>query len=209
VKLQLRLLEARVDEKGRTGLAVLKRNVEHLERLVADVGDVARLEGGGLRIERRDIDLVALAKLTSESLAPQAAERQVQLTVEAPLALSVHADPGRITQVLYNLVGNALKFTPPGGSISIAIAREDGDVRIDVRDTGAGMRPDQLARLFKPFSQVHDPATVKRSEDKGTGLGLFITKGIVEAHGGRVTVRSAGPGLGSTFTVSLPVAAPT
>jgi PAS domain S-box-containing protein len=208
VKIQLHLLRTSVGPEGGPGLEVVRRNVEHLARLVDDVRDVARLEGEGLRIERQDMDLVEVARQAVETLAPAAAEREVAVAVEGPLALTVSADAGRLTQVLYNLVGNAVKFTPRGGAVTITLSREDGEVRVDVRDSGSGMRPEQLARLFKPFSQVHDPGVIQRPEDKGTGLGLFITKGIVEAHGGRVKARSAGPGLGSTFTFHLPVAGP-
>lgn len=207
LKLQVRLLQDRVDDRGREGLAILKRNVEHLQRLVEDVGDLARLEGGALRLDRRPLDLSALVRQAAESLAPAAAERGVALTADPDGPLPVEADAGRITQVLYNLVGNALKFTPAGGSITVRVAREDGMARVDVRDTGTGLRPDQLARLFQAFVQVHDPASVKRPEDKGSGLGLNISKGLVEAHGGSIQADSAGPGLGSTFTFRLPLAA--
>jgi PAS domain S-box-containing protein len=208
VKLQLRILQGLVGPEGAQNMAVLRRNVEHLERLVADVKDVARLEMGGLKVEPREVDLVSLARQAVETLQLPAAERRVAVQLEAPIALSVSADPGRLTQALYNLVGNALKFTPAEGTITVTIAKEGGEARVDVRDTGPGLRPDQLAKLFKPFSQVHDGNAIKRPEDKGSGLGLYISKGIAEAHGGRMAARSAGPGLGSTFTFFLPLDGP-
>jgi signal transduction histidine kinase len=208
VKIQLRLLRGRVGPEGENGLAIVQRNVEHIQRLVEDVKDVARLEGGDLKLRRQRADLRELARQAVESLAPAAAERQVRLDVEAPAPLPVDADAGRVTQVLYNLVGNALKFTPPGGRIEVAASAAGGFAGVRVRDTGAGMRPDQLERLFKPFSQVHDTAAVKRPEDKGSGLGLYISKGIVEAHGGSIAAESGGPGQGSTFTFRLALAGP-
>ncbi|HJQ93793.1 MAG TPA: PAS domain-containing sensor histidine kinase [Candidatus Thermoplasmatota archaeon] len=208
VKIQLRLLQDHVPADRKTGLAIVKRNVDHIQRLVEDIKDVARLEGGDLRLDRRPTDLAALARQAAETLAPSAAERQVEVALDAPAALPLHADAGRLTQVLYNLVGNALKFTPAGGRVELQVATLDGLAEVRVRDTGAGMRPDQLERLFKPFSQVHDPAAAKKPEDKGSGLGLYISKGIVEAHGGSVAAESGGPGHGSTFTFRLPVAPP-
>jgi signal transduction histidine kinase len=208
VKIQLRLLKQRMAPEAQNSLAIVQRNVEHVERLVADVRDVARLEGGELKIDRQDVDLAALAREAVETLASSAEDRQVRVAIGSPMALSVQADPGRLLQVLYNLIGNALKFTPPGGVVNITIAREAGEARVDVGDSGSGMRPDQLAGLFKPFSQVHDKGVITKVADRGTGLGLFISKGLVEAHGGRIEARSPGPGLGSTFTFWIPVAKP-
>jgi signal transduction histidine kinase len=206
IKLQLRLLKDAPDGQGAKGLDIIRRNTEHLERLVADVRDVAKLEGGDLKVFRKPVDVAELARQAVESLAPSAADRQVRLVAEVPGAAPLEADAGRVTQILYNLIGNALKFTPPGGQVTVGITKTDRDVEVEVRDTGNGMAPEQLSRLFKPFSQVHDPTALKRPEDKGTGLGLYISKGLVEAHGGAITVASDGPGRGSTFTFRLPVA---
>jgi PAS domain S-box-containing protein len=208
VRIQLRLLEGQVAEPGRRGLAIVKRNVEHVQRLVKDLRDVVRLEGGELRLDRRPTDLAELCRQAIDTLAPAAAERGVALEAQAPEPLQANVDPGRVTQVAYNLVSNALKFTPPGGRVALRAEASDGWATVSVADSGAGMRPDQMERLFRPFSQVHDPAAVKRPEDKGTGLGLYISKGLVEAHGGSIDVRSAGPGQGSTFTFRLPLAGP-
>jgi signal transduction histidine kinase len=167
-----------------------------------------RLEGGELRLSRRPTDLAELCRQAVDTLAPAAAERGVALEAHAPGPLQADLDPGRITQVVYNLVSNALKFTPPGGRVTVRAEASDGSATVSVTDTGAGMGPSQLDRLFRPFSQVHDPASVKRAEDKGTGLGLYISKGLVEAHGGSIRADSAGPGQGSTFTFRLPLAGP-
>lgn len=208
LRIQLRLLRDRIPPEGAKAFGIVHRNVEHLQRLVEDVKDVARLEGGALRLDLADVDIAVLARQAAESLAPGAAERQVQVAVHAPAPVRVAADPGRITQVLYNLVGNALKFTPPGGTITVSVRADADTVDVQVRDDGSGMRPDQVARLFQPFVQVHDAGTALRAEDKGSGLGLYISKGIVEAHGGTIGAASAGPGQGSTFTFRLPLAGP-
>jgi PAS domain S-box-containing protein len=208
VKIQLRLLDAQVSEAGQKGLGIVKRNVEHMQRLVEDLKDVVRLEGGELRLSRQDADLAELARQAVETLAPAAAERQVTLELAAPAKVPVSGDPGRLTQVLYNLVTNALKFTPPGGRVEVRAGAGGGWATVAVRDSGAGMKAEQLAGLFKPFSQVHDPASIRRPEDRGTGLGLYISKGLVEAHGGSIRADSDGPGHGSTFTFRVPLAGP-
>lgn len=107
--------------------------------------------------------------------------------------------------MLFNLVSKAVKFTPAGGTVRVEGKRTNGDVEVEVRDSGRGLAPDEVGRLFKPFSQVHDP---KETKERGTGLGLYICKGIVERHGGRVGVESAGLGHGSTFRFVLPIRSP-
>ena len=206
VKLQLRILKDSLAGQGAKGLDIIRRNTDHLERLVADVRDVARLEGGDLKVFRKPVDVADLARQAVESHGSSAAERQVRVVADVPASAPIQADAGRVTQVMYNLIGNALKFTPPGGQVTVAVTHTDNDVKVDVRDTGNGMTPEQIARLFKPFSQVHDPSAIQRAEDKGSGLGLYISKGLVEAHGGSIAASSDGPGTGSTFTFRLPVA---
>lgn len=208
VKIQLRILKDHVGPNGEKSLAILRRNIDHVQRLVEDVKDVARLEGSGLKLDRKPTDLADLARQALDTLGPSAAERQVHLALDAPPSLPAAVDPGRITQVMYNLVGNALKFTPTNGRIDIELARRDAHAEVQVRDSGSGMRPDQVARLFQPFVQVHEASEIRRPEDRGTGLGLFISKGIVEAHGGSIAASSGGPGQGSTFTFRLPLADP-
>jgi signal transduction histidine kinase len=115
----------------------------------------------------------------------------------------VVAYPSRIAQVLFNLVSNAVKFTPRGGRIEVRTSLRAGEVVVEVADTGLGLTPEQESRLFQPFSRVHAETHAAR----GTGLGLYITKGIVEQHGGRLWCHSDGPGLGTTFSFSLPAGA--
>lgn len=185
-------------------LDVIERNLNRQRRLIADVSDLARLEGGKLAMERQDCDLSELARETVESLQAPAKERGVHLVVDAGGDARAALDAGRISQVITNLVSNALKFTPPGKTIQVRTFGDADSVSLLVADQGSGMTQEQLGELFVPFCQVHDPAIVKRPEDKGTGLGLSICKGLVEAHGGQIKATSRGPGHGSTFTVTLP-----
>ncbi|MCA1819117.1 MAG: HAMP domain-containing histidine kinase, partial [Halobacteriales archaeon] len=142
----------------------------------------------------------------AESFQESAHERGVTLTVRASGPVPVEADHERLAQVLSNLLTNALKFTPAGGAVTLRVgAGPGGGAEVAVEDSGRGLTADEAARLFQPFSQVHDPGEVK---EPGTGLGLYICKGIVEAHGGRIQVKSAGRAHGSTFTFELPARPP-
>ncbi|MFP5502724.1 MAG: sensor histidine kinase, partial [Candidatus Sericytochromatia bacterium] len=135
------------------------------------------------------------------NLMPLADRKQQTLRLLPPPALpAIQADPQRLTQVLVNLIGNAIKFTPERGSIEVSIGREGPNLRIEVSDTGIGIHPKDLPKLFKPFSQLGSGNT---RDTTGTGLGLSITKALVEAHGGSVGVHSQ-PNRGSRFWVLLP-----
>jgi signal transduction histidine kinase len=145
---------------------------------------------------------VQLVAETHRSYAEAAAQRQVTLSWAGAKQAPLEADAGRLTQVLFNLVSNAVKFTPAGGHVQVEVEADGGAVRVCVRDSGAGLTAEQMGRLFQPFSQVHDGSF------GGTGLGLYISKGIVELHGGRIWCQSDGPGLGSSFAFEIPLAAP-
>lgn len=204
--LQVRLLrmkqagQAIEADNGRI-VDVLDRNLKRLSRLVQDMLDVARLQGGRLHLDVKPTDLRPLLAEVADTFSQEAVERGVALTVEAPPTLPAAADDARVAQVLHNLVSNAIKFTPAGGQVTVAGNVQDDHVLISVTDTGVGLSPDQAQQLFQPFSRVH------RDEHKapGTGLGLYISRGLVEWHGGTLAVESAGPGAGSRFTVRLPV----
>jgi signal transduction histidine kinase len=163
---------------------------------------MAKAEAGMLRIHPQAVDLETVVKTAVTSLLAQARLKGVTLDVATDGPLPLDADAQRVTQVLYNLVGNALKFTPPEGRVMVRASRQRESARVDVVDTGRGLTAEEAARLFRPFVQVHDPAEV---QDKGTGLGLFISKQLVEAHGGRIWVESPGRGHGSTFAFELPL----
>ena len=208
----IRLQFAVLDRAGDAGLApaqkkaldVLRRNFRRLGLLVQDMRDLTRIQSGKLHLAPAPHDIGRIAAEVVEALQEVAQNGGVSLQAKVASRLTAQADADRIAQVLFNLVGNAIKFTPAGGSVVVEAAAEGDAVLLRVRDTGRGLPPEAIAKLFQPFQQVHDPTTVK---EKGTGLGLFISKGIVEAHGGQLTVTSAGPGEGCTFTVALPAAA--
>jgi signal transduction histidine kinase len=166
------------------------------------------MDGDGFALDGKPLDVAVLAAQAVESLRPDGEARGVGLELRSSGPLPLEGDPVRLTQVLYNLIGNALKFTPAGGHVQVVTGLDGTQAQVAVRDTGSGMLPDQLSRLFKPFSQVHEAGALTRAMDKGTGLGLYISKGIVEAHGGSITAASGGPGQGSTFTFRLPLAGP-
>jgi PAS domain S-box-containing protein len=203
LRLQLHLLRsgglgALTDRQGHA-LLVLDRNVKRLSALVTDMLDVARIESGHLKIKPEPVAVKRLAAESIESFAETAHRVGVDIRIEVPDDLVVMADPARLTQVFYNLITNALKFTGDGGTVTVAAAREDDEAAIWVHDTGIGMTKEQMARLFHAFSQVHEDV------QHGTGLGLFICKGIIQEHDGTISVRSDGPGRGSTFRFTLPV----
>jgi PAS domain S-box-containing protein len=170
-----------------------------MHRLIEDLLDVARVEAGRLHLHREPQDLVRVISEATMMLEPLVAEKSLRLHEELPEYLPrVHVDARRIVQVLENLVSNAVKHTAPGGAIRIRAESTNGEVRIAVRDTGSGIPPENLPRLFDRFWQA---VGARRG---GAGLGLAIAKGIVEAHGGRIWVESE-VGVGSTFTFSLPL----
>lgn len=209
VRLQVDLLKMDVTgpltAQQRRALAILDRNVERLRALLEDVLQVARLQAGRLAVDKQDADLARLLLEAVETF--QEPARRAGVHIETRLAPGLHAyvDAKRITQVLFNLISNAIKFTPPGGSIVVEAEGSEEGVVFRVRDTGDGMKPEDISRLFQPFTQVHDRA---QRTQPGTGLGLYISKGIVDLHGGHIKAESEGLGKGATFTVALPRGAP-
>jgi signal transduction histidine kinase len=184
-------------EKQGEHLQRIRRAGERMNRLVQDLLDVAKLEAGRVAIAARPVAVAPMMSEAQEMLAPLAADKGLELqTVVADGLQPIVADEGRVIQVLSNLVGNAVKFTPAGGRIVIRADDAPGGVRFSVSDTGQGMSPDQLSKLFGRFWQAN-PA-----DRRGIGLGLSIAKGIVEAHGGRIWVESQ-PGAGTTFHFTL------
>jgi histidine kinase len=147
--------------------------------------------------------LEELVRHAVDSFRATYAEKSVVLEADVTGRMPVKADAQRLTQVLFNFLTNALKFTPEGGRVRV-VARADAEqAEVGVHDSGRGLTQREIDQLFKPFSQVHDP---KETKEKGTGLGLYICKGIVEEHGGRVWVESDGRGKGSRFAFSVPLA---
>jgi signal transduction histidine kinase len=168
--------------------------------MVDDLLESARIQSSHLLLRRQPMDLVPLARDAMANQVAVAKERGVTMSVEATGPAIVDADATRIAQVLDNFLNNALKFTKRGGTIRVAVSAKG---RIEVVDDGIGLTEAAAAKLFQPFSQVHDAATLNVG---GTGLGLYICKGIIDAHGGAIGAQSAGPGKGSRFWFELPLA---
>jgi two-component system, NtrC family, sensor kinase len=200
--LQVQLLSSypEVASKHGANLEVLKRNVQRLSGLTSDLLDFARLQNGALHLRRAPVDLDAVVHDAVASFRPEAERKGVRL--EADLAAGgapLEADPQRVGQVLFNLLSNAVKFTPRGGSVEVRTASADGEARVEVVDSGRGLAPEDVQTLFQPFQRGSSAR-----DEAGTGLGLYISKAIVEAHGGRIAAESPGPGKGSAFRVALP-----
>ncbi len=176
--------------------------VAQSNRLIEDLLDVSRAANGGISLLRAPHDLRDLAARAERMLRPLAEKRGLQLSVSVPDApVPVMVDGDRVLQVLSNLAGNALKFTPAGGRVEVAVEGGQGAARVTVRDTGVGIAADELEQVFDPFRQVGD------GDRRGVGLGLPIARGIVEAHGGRISAASE-PGAGSAFSFTLPADLP-
>lgn len=182
-------------------VAQIVAGASRLERLVDDLLDFARMEAGTFKLAVRDFDLREMLVRVVESFRPQAQERK--LTVETavpPGPVWVTGDPGRIEQVFMNLMGNALKFTFPSGHVIARLTASDTAARVEIQDTGLGVSPEKLSRLFERFYQV-DPSMTRAVS--GVGLGLSISRALIEAHGGRIGVESE-LGKGSLFWFELP-----
>ena len=189
---------------------VLQRQVDHLTGLVDDLLDVTRVAHGKVELRRKKLELVELVRRAVEDIRPSFDGAGLSLAFRAGEPCWVDADPKRIVQVMGNLLGNALKFTPRGGTVEVRVEpeqvqQESRAVAVSVRDDGMGIAPDVLPDLFKPFMQ--GPQALARSLG-GLGLGLAMVKGLVELHRGMVDVVSGGIGAGSTFTIRLPLVRP-
>lgn len=189
------------DESGRKLVDIMGRQVDHLVRLVDDLLEISRIKGGKIKLRTERTDIVRIMEGVLDICRPsfQAACQKISLSVR-PGAGIVEADPVRIAQVFCNLLDNASKFTPKGGSIDVSIEREGERVAVSLRDNGRGISPDALPNVFSLFAQGNDFAPVK-----GLGIGLALVREIVELHEGTVEARSAGLGKGSEFIVSLPL----
>lgn len=185
------------------GMAVIARNARTQAELIDDLLDMSRIIAGRLRLEVQPVELTAVIEAALETVEPAALAKEI--TVERRfdrIALPVTGDAGRLQQVVANLLNNAVKFTPRGGHVRIALERVDNDMQITVSDTGIGIPAEFIPQLFQPFQQA-DATTTRRHG--GLGLGLAIVRHLVELHGGTISVRSPGEGQGATFTVRLPV----
>jgi PAS domain S-box-containing protein len=196
-------LRAGADAGLRAAGETVERQVEHMRRLIEDLLDVSRIVRGKVHMQTEPLDLAEVARQAVEAMREEAEEAGRQLTVTLPAEpMSVEGDPVRLTQVVCNLLGNAAKFTNPGGHIELALARADGEAVLRVRDDGIGMPEQLLPRVFELFAQADHSLARPRG---GLGLGLTLVHSLVRMHGGRVEALSEGPGKGSELTVHLPL----
>jgi two-component system, sensor histidine kinase len=185
---------------------MMERQMKQLLRLVDDLLEVSRISTGKLVLQKERLDLRHVVEMALEACQPLIARGGHRLQVDLPDdgPLLVDGDPARLAQALSNLLNNAAKYTPDGGDIALTLARDGGQAVLTVRDSGVGLPPEMIARVFDMFAQVN------RSLDRaqgGLGIGLALVRSLVLLHGGRVSAASAGPGRGSSFTIELPLLA--
>ena len=197
------LKEGASREETQEGVAVIERNVRAQSQLINDLLDMSRIEAGKLSLDVQRIDLPATMTAAMDAVRPTAIAKGVQLTTAFTSINGIAmGDKSRLQQVVWNLLTNAIKFTPKGGNVHVTLARVNSHVEITVTDNGAGISPEYLAHIFERFSQA-DASTTRRHG--GLGLGLSIAKHLVELHGGLITAQSEGKGRGATFRVTLPL----
>ncbi len=199
-----RMLRRGVLEESRRShaLHVIERNAEMQARLIEDLLDVSRIMVGQLRLHVQPFNLQQVIEAAIDAIRPAAENKSLRVSSSVRVSSAVSGDAGRLQQVVWNLLTNAVKFTPSGGAISVQATEEDGAVRIVVTDSGEGIPAQFQSRLFETFSQAD--ASFARPHG-GLGLGLAIVRRLVEAHGGQVEADSRGAGQGATFTVTLPL----
>lgn len=204
LKVQVHLLERQQTAEGRQrSIAVLRRSADRLSSLVQNMLDVARLQSGHLVVRRQETDLSALVRIAVDSYRPLAELKGIALRCDAPSGQPAFVDADRVSQILDNLLANAIKFTGAGGTIVCVVRPVGDDVHVSVQDNGVGFSSEQQVGMFRPFSRLHTDII----REPGTGLGLFISRGLAERHGGRLEAHSDGPGLGARFTCVLPLTA--
>ncbi len=186
-------------EKKNRAVTILADNFGRLSDLISDLLDASRFQSGTLKAEISSFDLAALVRRVAEAFEEAAMDRNLDLVVDAPRTAVIASDEKKLTQVLYNLVSNAIKYTPARGHVEMMMWAEGERYFVRVRDSGIGLSPDQQERIFQPFARLH-PSSLP-----GSGLGLYISKGIIELLGGEISVYSDGIGEGATFEISLPM----
>ncbi len=210
IQLMLKGKTGEINEAQNKFLTMADRNINRLTNILNNLLDLSRIESGRINMKFQNVQLKNLIELTVTSMKPQADEKSINIELDIPQSLpDVYGDPEKIEQILVNLLGNAIKFTPVGGSIQISAKPyyKEGDpdhgrmVSISIKDTGPGIPKEHLDAIFEKFHQVED--SMHRTTG-GTGLGLAITKGLVEAHYGKIWVESE-LGKGSIFTFTLPI----
>jgi len=190
-----------VSEEHREFLGDILASGRHLLRLINEILDLSKVEAGKMEFAPESRELELLVNEVRDVIRPLAEKKDIRLTADVTPGLTAIIDPARFKQVLYNYLSNAVKFTPRGGAVAVRVAADaDGAFCVEVEDTGIGIQQDEIPKLFQEFQQLHGG----RKAEQGTGLGLALTRHIVEAQGGRVAVRST-PGVGSVFSAILPL----
>lgn len=194
-----------LDDQQRQAIATIRRTGEFMLRLVNDLLDLSAIEAGQLRLDLSAVDVVALVETAVDLNRRLAVPKGISLELRAaPEPLTAWADPARIQQVLNNLIGNALKFSKPGTTVEVEVARLEAEARVSVADEGPGIPAAELERLFEPFRRGAAKAT---GGEKSTGLGLAIVRRIIAAHGGRIWAESE-PERGARFHFTVPLEPP-
>ncbi|MEO8798969.1 MAG: ATP-binding protein, partial [Polyangiaceae bacterium] len=186
------------------GLEVIERNAQVQVQLIEDMLDGSRIISGKLHLEIRSLDFAIVVQAAVDAVRPAAAARNIGIEVALGATERLRGDPDRLQQVVWNLLNNAIKFTPKGGHIHVELGRSGTHIELVVRDSGQGIEGDFLPHVFDRFRQADGTSTRRHG---GLGLGLALVRHLVEAHGGSVRAASEGPGKGATFTVLLPVLA--
>jgi signal transduction histidine kinase len=199
---ELTLDQDGLNDEQRTYLEIVARNSERLLHLVNDLLFVARLEAGELELKPNELDLAAIARQSVDEAQPRAEAKGIDLSCEIEPVGVIRADRGRMFQLLDNLLSNAIKFTPEGGRVAVQVTEREPGVRLTVSDSGIGIPEGDRKRLFDRFFRA---ASAVDRQIPGTGLGLYIARAIVEAHGGTISLDGT-PASGSTFMVELPFA---
>ncbi len=182
----------------------MDRQLDHMVRLIDDLLDVSRISCGKLELKKERVDLATVIERAIDGTRAHFERRRQTVTVHVPRALAVVADSVRIVQILGNLLHNASKFTPEHGTVRVELTQAQGQATIQVIDNGVGIPTDQLDRVFHMFARIERP---NGGGDRGLGIGLALARNLAEMHGGALTVASAGPGQGTTFTLALPMLA--
>lgn len=199
------LLRKELPAEGRAHehLELIRRNVELQSRLIDDLLDITRIVRGMVELDRREVDLFTIVERAVEVCRSELDTREIDLRLDCPAQrYTVLADAARLQQVFWNLLSNACKFTPPRGRVTVSCRPEPGHAVVEVSDSGIGVEPGQMARIFDAFAQAELSITRRFG---GLGLGLAISKALVEMHGGTITAHSEGLNRGATFSVRLPV----
>jgi PAS domain S-box-containing protein len=196
---------AATPEQLKWSISVIQRQVSHMARLLDDLLDVSRITRGRLEVRRERVALKSVVDTAVEIAQPAIQQGKHQLSLELPgEPLELDVDAHRIAQVLGNLLTNAAKYTPPEGRIRLTAERQGGEVLVRVIDTGVGIETADLSRIFEMFTQL---TATRERPNAGLGIGLALSRALVELHGGTIEAKSAGPGKGSEFMVRLALAA--